>query len=261
MGTLYLYCSLPPIEMGSKPDFSSKELYSLMQVNLSSSGFRKVGKMRLWIDLNNLYAGYFAGQFDSRGLYSRSQLKELITAKEKLPEYVFDFFEEYEDEESRRKELPRILSRYFQEEKESAGGFVQKFLEFEHKWRIVMAGYRAKQAKTDMLMELGFEDLNDDFVASVIAQSGSSGKFNFPYEFKELEEKLMQAGDNPKKQQYALANYRFQFYAEYMEDHQFTLGAIVAYMMMLWILEDYFALSKEAGLQILDDMVENRNAS
>ena len=135
------------------------------------------------------------------------------------------------------------------------------FLEFEHDIRVLLAGFRAKKLGLDVAEELQYEDLDDPVVASVLMQKDVGGKFQFPLDYDDLEIALNAAGDNPSKQYEEIAKYRFKFYIQYFSNYSFSLEGILAYMMALWILEDFFALNREEGEKYLSNIVERGNVS
>ena len=95
----------------------------------------------------------------------------------------------------------------------------------------------------------------------VLLQKDLSGKFQFPMDYEELEGVLEEAGDDPSKQYEEIARYRFDFYIKYFTQHLFLMEGILAYMVALWILEDFFALKREEGEKRLNNIVERENVS
>ena len=166
-----------------------------------------------------------------------------------------------ESEEEQKKYFPWLLSKYFKIEVEKNNGFMREFLEFEYHLRIVTTGYRSKNLKRDIGKELQFENVGDPIVAMTLAQKDTSSAYVFPYEFHDLEAAIADAGPNPTQKYDVIAEYRFNFYTKYIIDFPFTLKASLAYMMSLWILEEYFALKQDKGEVVLDQIVEKENVS
>lgn len=255
MSIFFVYSSLPPLDFDSKPDISTEGLLELFHLNLSQSQLKKVHTFQLWIDLHNLY-----GSFDKRGVYSKSTLTDLLKWEEKLPDYVFEFLSLYETSEAQERNFGWLISAYFQKERKRNTGFVREFLQFEHEWRVIMAGYRGKKIGKSLGRELSFEDMDDPIVAMTLSQKDTHTAFVFPYEYKDLEQIIASAGPDPSKQLSALANYRFNFYQQIIFENPFTLKALIAYMMALWILEDYYALKQDKGEMLLETIVEKPHA-
>lgn len=261
MSNYFIYGVLPPLEFGVLPEISSRELAELFDLNFSQLVLKKVHTLKLWIDISNIYALFGAKRFDSRGNYSKSTMKALIANQEELPSYVFDFFDTYKKEEERKKNFSKLIASYFKEEKGRNSGYLLDFLTFEHDVRVLLAGFRAKSKGFDIAEELQFEDLDNPIVASVLMQKDRGGKFQFPADYEDLEKVLEQAEENPSKQYEKIARYRFNFYINYFTNKTFSLQGILAYMIALWILEDFFALKKESGENVLSNIVERGNVS
>lgn len=248
------------MEWGTKPEMSFKQLRSAFEMNLSTAQQRQARVFLLFIDLNNAIRMPSKEKFDKRGQLSRSTLKELIANRDELPDYFFDFYSEYDDDEERKKNLPKLLSKYYSKEIKASSGFLREFLTFEQSWRIVTTAYRAKKLKLDIAKELQYEDEGDPIVSMMLTQAGSVGQqFVFPYEYRDLEGLIASAGANPMKQYKVLAKYRFDHYENSIMNRAFTMESVMAYMMRLWILEEYYTLNEESGLKILREVVESEN--
>lgn len=257
----FLFSSIPTLEWGSKPDISWKYFLTLLEANLSKEDFEKVKTLRFWIDLNNLYSFLSEIPFDRRGNYPSDSLKDLLVKNYDLPDYVFDFFKEFESEKSRYRNFPKLIATYFQEEKKKAGRDLKEILEFEYALRVVMIGYRCSVGKLEMSHELQFEDFSDPLVIDVLKQKDARQNFSFPFEMRELEKQIEEATNNPSEQYDTVLEYRFKYYSGIVNDKPFTMISILAQMMRLWILEDYFSLKKDKGTKILENIVEKKYES
>lgn len=261
MSVFFVFSSLPPLEFASKPDISSSELMQLFEENFDRKQMREVYTLKLWIDIQNIYSTLSQHAFDERGNYTKNTLKELLMHREELPDYVFEFFNRYESLEQQKKHFSWLLSAYFKNEKEKSKGYLREFLEFEHQLRVVTTGYRSKLLKREIARELQYEDLEDPVVAMTISQKDTSSTYVFPFEYKTLEAALAEAGPNPSHKYAVIAEYRFNFYTKYISESPFTFKACLAYMMCLWILEEYFALKQEKGETMLDQLLEKEDVS
>lgn len=262
MGYSFVIASLPWLEFGAKPDVTSTEFFALCKMNLSSSDLSHIEVLRRWIDLYNIYRMIQNEEFyDKRGNFVRATLRENLEDQEGLPSYVFDFLEAYDREEEKKRRFPQLIANYFAVEKSKAGEPLKEFLRFENEWRILLAGYRAKKAETDLGDILKYENENDPIVQVALAQKDAPGPFIFPFEYEDLEKHLKDAGPNPTKQMRALAKYRFDFYAEMEYDFPFTLRRVMAYLMQLFQLEEMFALDEVEGKKELQKLMENDHGS
>jgi hypothetical protein len=261
MNNYFIYGVLPPLEFGVRADISSRDITELFDLNFSKNDLKKVHVLKLWIDIANIYGLFGKSNFDSRGNYSKSTIKALIANEEDLPAYVFEFFQAHEKDEERKKYFPQLIARYFAEEKKKSSGYLLNFLTFEHDLRVLLSGFRAKNLGLDLAKELQFEDMSNEIVSFVLMQKDRGGKFQFPLEYEDLERVLEEAGRDPSKQYQEIARYRFKFYINYFTKATFSLEGILAYMIALWILEDFFALNREEGENFLSNIVERGNVS
>ena len=262
MGCMYVIGSVPNLEFDSKPDISAEELYLLLKMNLSKTDLAPIKVLKRWVDLANLYKIFEKHDyFDKRGNYPQGMLKEFIETQQQLPSYVFEYLDEFESDEDRKKYFAKLIAKYFKEERKKAKGALAEFLKFENEWRILLTAYRAKKSEKSIAEILKYEDLSDPIVQISIAQSEAPGPFVFPFEYEELEAELKNAGPNPTSQMRALAKYRFNYYRDMGVDFPFTLRQIMAYLMQLFQLEDLFALDEIEGKKQLEKLMENENAS
>ena len=261
MSRFFVYGTLPSLEFNIKPEISSRVLADLFELNLGKITMHKIRVMKLWIDIINIYEILNEGNFDRRGNYSKSTIKSLIANEEELPQYLFDFFHEYKEEEARKEHFSKVMADYFRQEKKEAHGLLKEFLSFEHAIRILLAGFRAKKGGGDLSKELQYEDVDDPIVAAVLMQKDRGGKFQFPMDYEDLEKVLDDAGNDPSEQYKGIARYRFEFYMKYFTNSFFSLEGIVAYMLALWILEDFFSLKRDEGEKELRNIVEREHGT
>ena len=125
----------------------------------------------------------------------------------------------------------------------------------------MITGYRAKKRGLDIATELQYEDSNNPDVAMMLAQSGSSSQFVFPYAFREFEARINEAEADPYKQYLLIERYRFYHYQELAIEHQCSLQGVIAYMLCLWIVEEYFSLDEGRGIKELEEIVEKKHES
>lgn len=260
MSRFFVVGSLPVIDFGSKPDITVLAFSELVKDNLKGSDQKDFQEFQNWIDLNNLNHLISGKKFDAKGFLSEETMQLFISEGVGFSDYVYEFLDLFTTDQSRKENFPWLIARYFKESKDAVSRDLKPFLQFEHDWRVLVTAYRAKKVKRDIGKELQFEDSNDPIVAMAIAQKDSQGKFTFPYEYRDLERLLEEAGSNPMRQYEVMAKYRFDYYLGFVDDHQFSIVGIIAYMMRLWILEEFFDLRDDKGNKILDNLMESKDA-
>lgn len=247
----FLAASLPPLAIGQKPDITFEELKTRLAINLNKEDFEKTVVLRRFIDLNNIRALILEEPIDPRGNLDEKQLDEALLIKSNFPNYVLDFLERYETASERVKNFSALLSAFFAEEIPKQTGFLQKYLQFEKEWRLVMIGFRSKLIHRDPAIELQFEDFSDPIVAQILAQRDSP-TYSPPQEYEDLIERLEACGKDPWMRYKVFAEYRFQKIEEMVDKPLFSIDWILAYMAQLIIVEQMNELDAMKGKMILD---------
>ncbi|MBM3201185.1 MAG: DUF2764 family protein [Chlamydiae bacterium] len=251
----YLYTSLPPLEIQAKPETTFSNVLDSYLANLSKEDQKKLRVIQLFVDLTNIYAFITEGRWNAKGTLSRAELKEALEGGEYFPQYVYDFFDRYEDINDQKRFFSKILIEFFQYEKDKHEGFLKEFIQFERQLRLVLLAYRSKKIHVDLAKELQFEDLADPLVMDILARKDAA-HVEFPYEFRDLKVVIEQAGLNPLRQHFAILKYRFAHYAHFVEQTPFSLDSLLAYFVQFTILDEYYGLSAEEGKQFLDSILE-----
>lgn len=252
MGNYYFLApSLPPLEFGRKPEISSEELASRLEINLSKEDFAKLIVLRRFVDLHNIRSLLLEEQLDPRGNLSEKELDEALLIRNFFPDYVFDFLNRYENVGDRIKNFSSLLVTYFAEEIPKQKGFMRKYLSFERDWRLVMLTLRAKKTGRDIVRELQFEDFSDPLVAQILAQKDADS-YEPPIEYKDLKELFLSCGDDPWQQYKVIAKWRFDKIEEMVDHPLFSIDWILAYMARLMIVEYWNELDEEKGKMILE---------
>jgi uncharacterized protein DUF2764 len=247
----FLVPSLPPLSLKDKPEMSFERLAANLEIGLTKEDLEKTRTLRRFVDINNIRSLLLEERIDSRGNLNEKELDEALLVKNILPQYVFDFLDQYEKAADRIKNFSGLLSWYFSMEIPKASGFLQRYLIFERECRLVLLALRAKQLKRDVVKELQFEDFNDPFVAGILAQKDAES-YEPPEEYKELKELLASCYGDPWLENRVFAEYRFKKIDEMAEQQLFSIDQILAYMAKLMIVEYLFELDKERGKLILD---------
>lgn len=227
----------------------------LYKDNLGREDLERVQAIRTYIDLKNIQKLLKKDEIDHRGNLNEKELDEAIVNQEGLPSYLFDFFEEHQEVSEQLRHYSKVLISYFREMEKKHKGFLKEYFRFEREWRVLLAGYRAKKLGVDPTVELQHEDFHDPLVAEVLAQKDAP-YFEFPFEYVELGEKLKDAGQNPEKQYQVMADFRFHYIEEAVQDHPFSVDYLLGYLVQLMIVEDAFALDEKRGNANLNEMVK-----
>ncbi|MCH9621573.1 MAG: hypothetical protein S4CHLAM20_09970 [Chlamydiia bacterium] len=256
MSVIYTSASLPILSFNSAPPISLKSFYDLLQLNLGKSAKEKIKSIRRVIDVKNILSFQTGIGFDVKGNFLESGLRLALSNCEYLPDYIFEFLDQYVDEVEMIKNFPRLYAMFFEEEI-AKGGIIAEFLTFEKNVNLLLFGFNAKKHSFDVESYLQYEDLTDPIVTQVALQCKNSGPFIFPFEYKLLEEKILDSGADPMKQYLAVASYRFNFYKEIVDNSSGSFRSICAYMMCLWILDEKSSLDEIKGRKILTELVES----
>lgn len=227
----------------------------LFQKNLSADDFQQVKAIRTFIDLKNVRQLLASEPLDLRGNLTEKELDEALVNQEGLPEYLFDFLEEFKTKEEQLRHFSKVLLTFFKAMEKKYKGFLRRYFRFEREWRVIMAGYRAKKLRVDPAIELQYEDLADPLVAQVLAQKDVPF-FEFPFEYHALGEKLKDVGKNPLDQYMLMASFRFERIGEEIQDHPFSLNYFLGYFVQLMIVEDLRALDENRGNERLNEIVK-----
>ena len=203
------------------------------------------------MDILNIRPVLQEEEIDPRGNLDEKDLNLALLDRDFFPSYVFDFFEENETLAEKLKHFPSLLSQFFREEIESQTGFLKKFFSFEREWRLVLLALRAKSLQRDPVEELQFEDPKDPFIMQIVSQKDSD-QYEPPIEYKEIKDLLLSSGEDPWEQNKVIALYRFNKIQELVEEKQFSMDYILAYLAQLMIVEYWNELDKAKGKIILD---------
>lgn len=229
----------------------------LLKNNLSQASLRKAGSLKLLLDLKNIYSLLAERPFDRRGSISKTALKSFLAAEENLPSYVFEFFDSYQTRNEQITNFPQLLSRYFQTEIKAKTRIVAEFLRFEYDMSILSSAYLARFRGIPIEHALKNEDMDNPTVLMLIAQKDGTRPLVFPSEFSDLEKRLTEVESLPFEMMQAFEERRFEYYRGQMNRLPFTLRAILAYMMQLWTVEEFFALQDCDTAAWMEKIVED----
>ncbi len=258
MSLLFAYSSLPPPDFHSPSPITLEKFYELLDLSLTESMMKKLASLRQLIDIKNIFSFETGVMFDPKGNFQESGLRQCLLNNEDLPNYILDFLEQHSGKEDLVKHFPQLYTMFFREEI-TRGGVAGEFLTFERNLILILFGFTGKRLGIDIEKYLQYEDLTDPLVTYVLLQKKSTGPFIFPYEYKDLEDRINQTGADPMKQYISIAAYRFNHYKAIFEDNACSFKAICAYMMCLWVLDEKAAMDEKLGRKVLIEIVESEN--
>ena len=255
-GYFFLSSFLPKLQFDFPINFSFDDLIRLYTSNLTGRDMKKVWLMRHFIDLKNVCQFLREEPIDKHGNFSESKLSQALDNQEGFPQYLFDYLEKYQTLEEQIRFFPSVLSHFFLDAQEQSNGFLRYYFDFERKWRLVLTAMRAKKLKIDLSKEFQFEDPRDLFVAELLAQKDTSN-FEFPAEFKEMDEALKGEDLDPKEQYKALAEFCFYYILENIQDHPFSIDYLLGYLAQFMIIDNWNMLNEKEGSKRLNQMVQD----
>ncbi|MBJ7449885.1 MAG: DUF2764 family protein [Parachlamydiales bacterium] len=252
----FLATLLPSLNLGEEPELKFEELQKLLSANLTAEDFIKSRVLNRLCDLENFRAIWNQKPIDPHGNFSQRRLEELMVSHgTELPEYVADFLDRYSSTEDRLRFFPSLIASYFSQEIIGQKGFLRDYLEFERNLRIVLVALRTKSLNRDLSKELQFEDSRDDIVAEVLAQKETKS-LDVPYGFEELRILYENTIQNPLEWHRALLEFRIRHITEIAGDDLFSIDRILAYQVLVALVEKWNALSKDAGIEIIDTLLK-----
>ncbi len=247
----FIVPSLPPLSIDHRPEISFEELVMRLKLGLSRKDAAQVKVLRLFVDLCNIRSLFMEEAIDPRGNLSEKELDEALLVKTSLPEYAFDFLDQFENTTDKVRHFSGLLALFFNEEIARHTGFLRAYLIFERESRLVLVGLRAKLVGRDLAKELQFEDPQDPFVAHLLAQKDTD-QYDPPVEYTDLKELISSCYADPWAEHIAFAKYRFTYLEQMAEREVFSIGKILCYVAQWMIVENLFELDRDKGKMILD---------
>ncbi len=243
--------SLPPLAIGDRPEITFEEFKTRMEVSLSKADLEKTKVLRRFVDICNIRALLMEETVDPRGNLNEKELDEALLGHFSLPDYVFEFLDQFEKVADKIRNFSGLLAAFFNAEIPRQKGFLRSYLIFERECRLVLLALRAKQLGRDVARELQFEEPTDPFVAQILAQK-DSGSYDPPAEYVDLKELIASCYADPWLENKAFAAYRFKKIGEMAEGKLFSIDQILCYMAQLMIIKNLIELDAERGNMILD---------
>ena len=248
----FLAASLPDIRLGEEPEVSFSELLQLMHDNLSKSDLNQVDIVRRLIDLDNIRQVLKEEPLNPLGSWSQKEIEEALLSKTLFPEYVFDILGVSDDREEQIRRFSEVFFCFFREEANLEKGFLKRYFQFERALRLCLLAHRANLLGRDLNKELEGAD-RTDFLVRALPE--------FPFELRDLGDRLVAAGDDPWEQYTALARYRFEKLEELGGTSPFTLPFLLSYLLRLMMAEEWYHLSGEEGENRLESIIHSRTSA
>ena len=247
----FVVSSLPALILGEEPDLTFDELMSRLKLNLAKKDWDQVSILRRSIDLNNIKALYQKNPLDTKGNLSEKELDEALLVEADLPNYVFDFLNQFLEPEEKIRNFFGLLSSFYANEIRVAKGFLKSLLKLQREMRLILAAERAKKTKRNILKELQFEDFTDPFVAEIIAQKDQE-IFLPPIEYQDLFERIAIYEKSPWGLNREIISYEFEKIDQQTEYPLFSMDRILGYVARFLLIERWNELSASKGKEILD---------
>lgn len=253
----FLTIMLPTLQIGTPPEISFAEFDQLLKDNLTKKDYAKARVIRRYFDIENLRALWKEEKFDTHANLNEQELEEAAIQVELLPSYARAFLERYDSKEARLQNFSQLLVDYFRHESKYAAPFVRQWLAFERQLRLLLAAYRAKKLKRDLLVELQFEDPDEPFIQQLLVQR-EAPTLTFPEEFADLKSLIEENYNNPNGLYQALCEYRFDKIENMISQcSPFSVKRILGYMIQLILVENWCQRDRKQGMQIIDNYVNS----
>ncbi len=243
----FVVSALPPLQLGVVPELSFKELKELVKENLTARDLLQFDLLLEQVDLYNIKALWLGLPLDERGTILGKELEEALLVPGRLPTYITDFVERYEEIDDRLRYFPSLYASMYRQKRE---GFLAKYYAFEREVALVLTALRAKKTGRDIIQELQFEDPHDPFVADILAQKDAQ-EYSPPMEYEDLKAIFMENSSDPRKLYENILKYRFRKIGEWAENEHFTLDRILAYAARLLTLEKILEVDLKTTIENL----------
>jgi hypothetical protein len=252
----YLATVLPKLHIGVPPEISFHEFLTLLKDNLTKSDLHKVAQIRWFYDIQNIRAFWNHEALDYWGNLNTNELEEALLNREgPLPSYVFDFLNEHESEEDRKKYFAVLMATFFAQESTQSSKFLREYYRFERDLRLTLTAFRARQLNRSLTRELQFENPEDPIVAQLLAQRDAK-HFEPPERFEDLKPLLEKYYEDPIELNKALSEYRFNKIDEMLNFEAFSTDFILGYTIQYIMVDKWTHFDKQQGNKIVHQMLE-----
>ncbi|MBA3817135.1 MAG: DUF2764 family protein [Parachlamydiaceae bacterium] len=256
MNYYFLGTLLPELHIGEPPEIGFREYEQLLKENLSDSDFDKTRTIRNLFDILNLRFYWKEEPLNELGNHTESELEEAFATQSMLPSYVFNFMEKYESKSERLQHFPALLSTFFTKEIEDSSGFFKAYLTLERELRLILVAFRAKKLNRDLLIDLQYEDPEEQIIAQMLAQKDAA-VYEPPEKYEQLKIIFEKYQNQPLELQKALVEFRFNKIEEMLGLDLFSADRALAYLVELILVEQWQQMDQQEGLKIVDSMLKD----
>jgi len=251
----FVGAKLPELQIGFPPEISFEEFINLLKDNLTEKDYAETLHLRQLIDIYNIRSFWKEEPLDTRGTLDLNELDEALLNNGGLPDYVFDYMDEFDTKEKRIANFSQLIVRFFQDKLASLPeGFLKELFQKERDLRLIGAAMRAKVLNRNLTLEMQFEDPTDDLVQQILAQKDSK-TFEPPEGYEAVKILYDEYKDRPLDLYKAFLEYRFKIIEEMLGVEIFTLDRIIGFEAQLMLVEDWMVLDKEKGKKKLQTFV------
>lgn len=243
---------IPKLQIGTPPEITIESYSSLLKENLNPSDYEKFIQLKRFFDIENIRLYWQGLTINHYGNFDKNTLEEALLNENGLPDYIYDYMNKYESKEERLRNFAKVYAAFFNE---SRTGFLKEFFSQERSLHLSLVAMRAKKWGRSILHELQFENPDDDFVAQIMAQKDAT-HFEPPEEFLEVKTIFEKYSENPFELHQALVNFKFQKIEEMIGLQVFTLDRLLAYYFQLVLVHQWFLMSKEKGIKMINTIVQ-----
>ena len=252
----FLATVLPALEFDSSPQISFEELITLLESNLSETDMKQVNQLRYWYDLKAILQFFSKERLSGFGNLTKQGMEEALSEHSFFSDEVFEYLQKFDSPKEKRVHFYELLVNYFHERLNGPSHFLKTLIAFERKVTLALFAYRCKKKGLDLLELLQFEDMADSFILELLSMKDHKENI-FPYELKDLEQAVMQAGEDPLAQYLAVNRYRFNQFESLSYEKPFSIDYLLAYTYMLIILEEKHRLNKQQGQDIINGLLRD----
>lgn len=251
----FLLCSLPSINIGSKPEISFVDLKNYLDWNLSDKDKSLLYIFRQYTDIKNLKNLWLGLKIDPRGNLDEKTLQEAFLTKDFFPEYVFEYVKKFPSNEDKINNFSSLEGNFLILQQENLQSeFLRSYFLFEREVKLILVALRSKNLNKDLMKELFWEDKLDPFFQNIASQT-TEREYSPPKEYEVLKEMFVKLQKSPKVLYRSFLEYCLSKYMSFSEKDPFTIDQILGYLASLMLVEDYFYLNDEKGRSIVDSLL------
>ena len=251
----FLLCSLPSLNIGSKPEVTFLELKKYLDWNLSTIDKEVLYSYMQYIDIKNLKNVWLGKSIDLRGNLDEKAINEGLLTEDFFPEFVFDYLKRFETIDEKINNFSKLEVEFIKYQIENTKNkFLSSYFTFERETKLILTALRAKKLKRDISKELEIEDKKDSLVVNILSQK-EANDYHPPKEYELLKDLFLKHQDTPKALNKGFMEYCFHRYTVIPENDLFTIDQILGYISNLILVEDYYYLDHEKGKLIVDSLI------